>query len=411
MKIWILEIGEPLPLEQNVRLHRYGQFSKALAEAGHDVTWWASSFSHAPKLNLTDRDMDYPHGKATLRLLYGPGYPRNISFARIRHTKLFAKKFLEQASKYDEPDLIIAPIPTIDTAAAAVKFAKPRKIPVITDIRDLWPDEIADLAPRPFRGIARLLLYRAYQKLRYVCENAAGIMGVSQSYLDYGLNAAGRQQTSKDCVFPLGYSASTPSADDIAIGQEWLENNSIKSNIFTICFFGTIGKFFALETVIEAARQLEKEFPLQVIIGGTGSSFDKYQSLAKSVPSVRFMGWLKAPQIHAVMSISSAGLAPYKSDAKMSLPNKPFEYMAGGLPVISSIQGELKEILGINHCGMTYNADSIEELCATIRKLKEDGKTQIEMGRNGRALLEKEFATEKVFEKIEKHLVTFQKSQ
>ena len=37
MKVWILEIGEPLPLEKDVRLLRYGQFSKWLAKQGDDV--------------------------------------------------------------------------------------------------------------------------------------------------------------------------------------------------------------------------------------------------------------------------------------------------------------------------------------------------------------------------------------
>lgn len=49
MKLWFTEIGEPLPNEKDVRLHRYGMLTKALAALGHDVVWWTSSFSHAVK--------------------------------------------------------------------------------------------------------------------------------------------------------------------------------------------------------------------------------------------------------------------------------------------------------------------------------------------------------------------------
>ena len=54
MKISIVEIGEPLPLEENVRLLRYGNFCRYLASKGHEVTWWTSSFSHMPKKHLVD---------------------------------------------------------------------------------------------------------------------------------------------------------------------------------------------------------------------------------------------------------------------------------------------------------------------------------------------------------------------
>ena len=50
MKIWLTEIGEPLPIDAGARLMRCGLLAQTLASRDHDVTWWASTFDHARKL-------------------------------------------------------------------------------------------------------------------------------------------------------------------------------------------------------------------------------------------------------------------------------------------------------------------------------------------------------------------------
>ena len=403
LKIWILEIGEPLPIEQGVRLHRYGLFSKWLASQGHSVTWWTSSFSHAPKKNFVGEDCEILKDAVHLKFIFGKGYKRNISLARIRHQADFAKRFLEQASRvaaHELPDVIMAPIPTIDGACAAIDFARKKKIAVIADIRDLWPDEIRDLAPSFARGLAELALFRAYSKLRKVCHQATAICGVSQSYLAYGLRHTGRRRATDlnlglDFVFPLGYSTQAVSHEKRSAAEHWYASLKVPSGAFVVCFFGTIGKFFDLKTVLGAARELGPDY--QFILGGDGSSLEGFKREAHDLRNVIFTGWLDASQIQEVMRHSKVGLAPYARDAKMSLPNKPFEYMSAGLAVVSSIQYELKEILASSRAGLTYNADSVSDLSSALRRLHGDPKLPAEFGVNARSLFEREYTTEKVF--------------
>lgn len=396
LKIWILEIGEPLPLEPGARLHRYGLFSKWLATQGHQVTWWTSSFSHTPKKNFVNGDCEVLQDGVRLKFIYGKGYGRNISFARIKHQSDFAAKFLVQAElAAEKPDVIMAPIPTVDGAAAAVQFGRKHGIPVIADIRDLWPDEIRDLAPPIARPFAQLALFRAYQKLDRVCSEASAICGVSRSYLDYGLKHSGRPK-SLDFVFPLGYSAHQISKEKLEAAEKWYESLNIPKEAFVSCFFGTIGKFFDLDTVVRTARLLGPDY--YFILGGDGSSLAEFKTQAQDLKNVIFPGWLNAAQIQVVMKHSKAGLAPYARHAKMSLPNKPFEYMSAGLPVVSSIQYELKEILAENQAGLTYLADSVSEFSEALRHLRRDSVFRERSGANARALFESEFSSEKVFD-------------
>ncbi len=405
MKIWITEIGEPLPMEKDVRLHRYGQFTKFLAQAGHEVVWWTSSFSHAPKKHFAEKDQDIIIDGVTIRVIRGLGYPRNISFQRINHQRDFAKRFYEWAKGLPKPDLIISPIPTIETAEQAVRLGREMGVPVLTDVRDQWPDEMRDLAPKPLRWFAELLLQGAYKRMQYVCQNVDGIMGISQNDINFGLRFSKRDPGPNDCFFPLGYSNQEGSLEKLHLGEQWCRQIGLRPEAFICCFFGTIGKYFDLSTVIKAARILEKEFDIQFVFGGDGSSQQRFKREAEGVKSVFFPGWLDRPKIEAVMKMSKAGLAPYALEAKMSLPNKPFEYMAGSLPLVSSIQGQLKSMLEKHQCGFTYRADSVEQLCEILRTLHRDPALQVEMGRRARALLESEFSTEQVFARVNQHLI------
>ncbi len=402
MKIWILEIGEPLPLEKDVRLHRYGLFSRALAQAGHTVTWWTSSFSHAPKTHFAEHDQDLVIDDVHLKMIRGPGYTRNVSLARIRHNQHFAQRFRELAPTMERPDLILSPIPIIEAAKEAVAFARARKIAVLTDIRDLWPEELRDRAPRPLRWFARLLLTRAYRSMAYVCQNVTGIMGIAETYLQYGLHFAGRSLGPNDLFFPLGYSKQSVAPEKLQEALAWCAEQGLRETRFNICFFGTIGQFFDLDTVIAAARKLPE---MQFIIAGTGSDLERVRALGSECKNVLFPGWLDAPKIQAVMRLSKVGLAPYRRGANMALPNKPFEYMAGGLPLLSSIARELPELLSKYECGRSYQANSVDELCTQLKWFAANPEARVRMGQNAARLLDEQFATEKVFARIEQELV------
>ncbi len=49
MNIWLIQIGEPLPLEAGVRKMRTALLADKLLERGHSVYWWASAFEHQRK--------------------------------------------------------------------------------------------------------------------------------------------------------------------------------------------------------------------------------------------------------------------------------------------------------------------------------------------------------------------------
>ena len=161
LSIWLITVGEPLPFQgSSARPWRTGLLARLLARRGHNVTWWTSSVDHFTKrffVNESKRVDVEPN--FALQFLHGRLYKRNISMARWRNHREIAAEFDRISAGAQRPDLIVCSYPTIELSAAAARYGKAHGIPVLLDIRDLWPDEMAALLPRPLRGLARLLLW------------------------------------------------------------------------------------------------------------------------------------------------------------------------------------------------------------------------------------------------------------
>jgi len=88
------------------------------------------------------------------------------------------------------------------------------------------------------------------------------------------------------------------------------------------------------------------------------------------------------------------------------------EYMAGGLPLLSTIPGELQELLKTYDCGVTYAADSSDELANALLKLRDNPARCKEMGARSYQLFEERFRCDVVaramsdhFEKVREQLI------
>ncbi len=400
MKVWFVEIGEPLPLEEGVRPHRYGNFCSYLAKQGHDVTWWSSSFSHMPKKHFSSKTECLDINGYKLWLIKSKGYTKNVSLDRIIHNKKFAKDFYDLAVEQEKPDLIISPIPTIENASACLKLAKKWKIPIIADIRDEWPDELVNILPQSLRWAGKLLLNSAFAKMTNFCKSVDGIMGVTKRQVDYGLSFAGREFSDKDYVFPLGY-------PEIEIKPEELEKvkNEIKFDFnkykLNVCFFGTLGRYFEFESLAAVAKRLPD---VGFVVAGDGDKKDELTSELKGLSNVYLPGWVDSAGIKVISSNCQIGLAPYVGSDSFSMPNKIYEYMANGLVICTTIQGELATLLESEKIGSTFKAYDEESVFLCIKSWLDDSE-KLKVGQeNSKCFFEKTYSHKVVFKNSEYYL-------
>ncbi|MCX6622750.1 MAG: glycosyltransferase [Acidobacteria bacterium] len=348
MNVWLITVGEQLPIDPgNSRLLRTGTLGRFLCLAGHHVVWWTSTFNHVHKYHRSNCDKRIELDcSLTIRLLHGIGYKRHVSLTRLIDHAMLAQRFLALAQSETKPDLIVASLPTMELAAAACNFGRRVGIPVILDIRDLWPDAFGEVIPLPIRAIVGPVLFGFRQLAKYSCLRAHAIIGPARRYVDWGVTLAGRDRTTWDREFPFAYTSAVPSPEAIHAAEEFWQHQCISkvNGDFLVCFFGLLGRQFDLKTVIESARILQPSHPrIRFVICGTGDHHEFYKDLASGCRNIIFPGWVGAAEIWTLMRMSALGLAPYCSNTLFDdhLPNKPIEYLSANLPVLSSVGGAL----------------------------------------------------------------------
>jgi glycosyltransferase involved in cell wall biosynthesis len=409
----LVTAGEPLPLgKQEQRLLRAGLLARYLVAAGHEVTWWTSTFDHTSKLHLFDTDtaIRLPDG-VQLQALRGPGYRRNVSLQRIRDHRIVAQAFTRQAELAPRPDVILASYPTIDLAAAAVNYGRTHNVPCVIDIRDLWPDLFNESLPGWSRIFAAPAIALLRRKARRVCRGASAITGNAPSFVEWGVRMAGRAVRAGDRHFPFGYERPRIAEERLARARAYWNERGIRRGTSQIvgCFFGAFSQQFEFASVLRAAQILARDgVDFRLVLCGTGERLEELRETARDNPNVMFPGWIEQPEIFALMELAHFGLAPYRDHVGFvdNLPNKPIEYMAGGLAVISSLSGYLKKFLAERGCGFSYPEGDAAALAGLIAALAAD-RPRLEAARlQARRTYEELFDADKVHESFLKYLQT-----
>lgn len=370
MNIWIVTIGEPiLNNRSNLRLHRHGILAKYISEnSSFKVTWWTSSFNHFTKKFEYDDDTNFEVNKnLQINCLKGYGYKNNISLSRYYDHYLIQKKFRNRIINEVKPDIIISSYPTLGLCEESVQYANKKSIPVLIDYRDMWPEAFYDLFPKKIRFLGKFLFYPLSVRLNSMFKNATGIIGITEEFLNIGLQRIKRKKNDSDSYFPLGYNKLELNGRQLTTQLNYWNSLGVKSDdgYINFCFFGTLGYQYDLESLVEAFNYLSDE-KIKLIICGSGDKESYLKSIATN-RNIIFPGYMNSMQLNSLMKISDFGVCPYlpKKMFLNSMPGKSIEYMSEGLSVISSLKdGILGKFLMKKEFGVNYdplNRDSIIE--------------------------------------------------
>ncbi len=411
MRIWLVTVGEPLPSDgPDERLHRSGLLSTALTMRGHEVLWWSSTFDHSRKRFRARGNQEVlSTDGARIRLLHGPGYRRNVSFGRLANHRAIGRRFRVLARSEPKPDLIVASWPTIELSREAVAYGKAMGVPVVLDVRDLWPDIFLELAPPWAQAVARFSLSPMIKAAKLAFGNASAITGVTPAFVEWGLGYAGRPPSPLDRAFPLGYSDQPPSEAAIAeADQAWRKLGvGCDPREFVVAFVGTMGlQKLDMTPVLAAARALQGG-RVRFVLCGDGDGLDRYKAMADGLDNVVFPGWVGRAEIWTLLRMASVGLAPYGSSLNYTgnLPNKPIEYLSAGLPILSSLDGTLQDLLRRHQCGITYHGAN--DLTSALTGLLDAPGRLKAMSAAASNLYRDQFVAEVVYDEMAGYLESF----
>lgn len=399
MNIWLIQTGEPLPIESGTLKLRTALLSEKLTARGHSVLWWASAFDHFKKEWVFNKETELIL-KEGLKIyaLKGLGYKKNISLSRYLDHRIIARKFKKSAPKMPKPDIIITSMPPHDLAYEAVIFSNKNNIPVIVDIRDEWPDIFLSVVPWKLQKIMKLLLFNDFRKLKKTMLLADNLIAMMDSLLDWGLKYAERLRASKDRVFYLG-GKKNAAKNNLKTELKFLQDVEHK---FIISFIGTFVKNNNPSILVDCAERLSDK-NIHFVMAGNGELFNKIRKKASGLSNISMPGWLNHAEISKLLQISHVGvcLTPQIRDA---FPNKAFTYLSAGLPLISAFQGNLKGIIKKYNIGFYYPPNDLDALVNCIKRLYEDTELHKEMSKNAFMIFDEMFDADKIYEEYTDHI-------
>jgi len=346
MNVWIANPFDNLPPE-GARPQRYWLMARAFARAGHAVTLWSSDFSHARKAPRAHADGARWEGDGfRLVLVPTPPYPRNVCLRRILSHRAFARNLRRLAElEPHRPDLVIASLPPLASAAALAAFCRARGIAFVVDVMDAWPENFARVVPRWTLAPLRVQARRIYR-------SAQGVSAVATRYLDLAKSYGAQAPTH------LAYHGIelTPLPSVHAAGEA-----------FRLVYAGTMGTSYDLETVIDAVREMPD---VELDLAGSGPKEPALRARAEGCARIFFHGYLGDEELRALLSRADAGLVPMFDDSCVGVPYKLADYAAAGVPVVNTLHGETERLLAEHGAGVTCAAGDARALCAAVADLR-----------------------------------------
>ncbi|MBR1586684.1 MAG: glycosyltransferase family 4 protein [Kiritimatiellae bacterium] len=370
MTVWIVNPFDNLPPE-GYRPQRYWLMASAFARARHSVTYWSSDFSHANKapreLKRLDglkavNGLDGLKAFATaddFRLLLLPArpYPANICLRRILSHRALARTWRRMAEADGErPDVVIASLPPLSLAAAALDFSRTVGARFVADIQDAWPETFYRVAPAwlfaPLRAVAR----RIYRSADAVTAVAARYMDLAKSY--------GAKAPAHLCHLGIELKAESGKRE-AASGSMRL--STPRPSPFNLVYIGAMGRSYDLDTVIDAVKEMED---VELDLAGSGPKEAALRARAAGCPRIRFHGYLASGSLQTLLARSHAGVIPMFSDSCVGVPNKIADYAAAGLRVVNSLPGETADIVSRFRAGSFYDAGDVASFKAAVNAVR-----------------------------------------
>jgi glycosyltransferase involved in cell wall biosynthesis len=362
VNVWLINPFDPLPSEPAYRPMRYQMLAGELRRRGHHVTWVSSAYSHIAKAYRGDAPEQA--GLSTV-LIHTSPYRRHISLARwVNHAQYARRLSAWMERQHELPAGIVVSYPLPAAARACLAFGRRHSIPVVVDVQDPWPDVLLEMLPAGLRGPARLPLAGMVRTARQVFRDADSCVTVSRRYMGHAQGYRGAAPFPYSRIYYLGYDR--PDAAGRAADALTLEPGALN-----LTFVGMLGASYDITTLLRAAQTVERaNSRVRFLIAGDGPLRQGWEAEAArlGLRSVRFLGYVRAAQLPQLLGASYAGLATYRLNRE-SVQNKPIEYLAYSLPLISSLRGEFGALAEAEGLGVSYEAGDAASLATAIGRL------------------------------------------
>lgn len=369
--IWIINHYALAPSQGGLCRHYY--FARGLIARGYNVRIFSSSVIHNTDINMCGKDDGLFKEVEVDGLVYT--YIKSSSYTgnglkRIKNMLSFAGSIKKIWKRYknENPDVIYTSSPDLFTAWSAQKLARKHKIPVVTEIRDLWPLSIVEYKGFSNSNPAIKVLYGMEKKLY---KRTDALVFTMPGGIDYVLEKGWDKVVDTKKIFNIN------NGIDVREQEHDLENYKIDDkdlldDTFKIVYAGSIRLANCVDLIVKAAEILKDRQDIKFLIYGDGGDRGRLEEYCKQndITNVLFKGKTDKKYIPFLCSKANVNVLTYKNAGTWKYggsQNKVFDYLNAGKPVLTNIEMG-RSILKEYNCGVEIGSDSAEALAEAILK-------------------------------------------
>ena len=293
-------------------------------------------------------------------------------------------------------DLVFASSPPLFVGGAALALHCFKRIPMIFEARDLWPESAVALGE-----LKNSLAIKLSTHLEETCyRESSKIVVVTQGVRD--------RLTSRG--IPDEKISLIPNGADIELFRfNGIEREKTRSelglqNKFIAIFAGILGLAYDMATLVEAARLLQDEPSIEFLLIGEGpkKAETEEQINRYGLINISFLPEQPFNLMPSFLSAADVAVIPLRRVdlLKTTLPVRMFDAWACNLPVILGMEGEAQKLVEEAKGGIIIPPENPQALVAALMQLKSSPEERQKMGRNGREFTAKHYSRQSLARKL-----------
>jgi len=380
---------------------RHYDFGVELAKAGYSVRIFAANVNLALRRQIRNTEKKLWLEEPVDGILFEwvrTGIHRHNDWRRALGMLKFSRNVYNAGLHQGvRPYLIVGSSPQPLAALAGCFLARRLGCRFILEVRDLWPQALIDMnavsAAHPAVWVLRWIERFLYRQADNVIVPAPG----SVAYLRNKGVPAERISCIPNGVHPMHY-ATRRTREEARLLYGF--------HRFTVIYTGAHGPANALHTILEAAFEVSNEPEIEFVLVGDGPTKPELQARARKMGlnNLLFKEPVPRRDIPDLLLAADAAIITLK-DAQAFYyavsPNKFFDYLAAGKPVLCAAPGYVATMVELHKCGLTSPAEDGKALASRVRilaALSEEKRCQ--MGVRGQWLVYSQFFRPKLIEKL-----------
>ncbi len=297
-----------------------------------------------------------------------------------------AKKLIK---KLQRPDLFFISSTPLTTGLIGLWGKRKFAVPYVFEVRDLWPK-----APIEVGAIKNPLLKIALGRMeKRIYREALNLVALSPGIAEHI-----RKVCPNRTVALIPNFSDTSRFFPVSKNEATMKKYGI-SDAMTIAYTGAIGEVNAVDELLnlaELAKKRGKNWQFFIMGEGSKKSALQKQATEKELSSVYFIPFGSKEKVSEVLGISDLAWISFAHlpVLKSNSPNKFFDALAAGKPIIVNHKGWVYDLVITHDLGITCLPDQVEEAFVKLEELETNGKRLAELGTNCRKISEEFFTKE-----------------